>query len=162
MLAPETVLISKKSSWKGRITTLRIDPINTNGVYELESITFLKNPKKNIETYIDGVYYDSHYQSKAEDGEIYVSFEPHRDFHRLLNMYIEWDEDTRTLMTEYDGKVYYWTENSDTVKHDGGDIKLSKPLEFYDNLPYVPMSVLSKITGCKYSFDEETLNIQTL
>lgn len=162
MLAPETVFVSKKSSWKGRITTLRIDPINTTGVYELESITFLKNSKKKVETFIDGVYYDSHYQSKKEDGEIYVSFEPHRDFHRLLNMYIEWDEDTRTLMTEYDGKVYYWTENSDTVKHDGGDIKLSKPLEFYDNLPYVPMSVLSKITGCKYSFNENTLNIQTL
>lgn len=157
----DTVHVSGNSLWKGRLKTLRIDPITSKGVYEIESITFLKRVKKDIETYVDGQAYNSHYPSKVQDGEVYVSFEPFRDFHRFLNIYYEWDDDTRTLRTEFDGKVYYWTENSDVVKHDGGDIRLKKPLEFYDGLPYMPMSVISEITGCTYKLDGLRLDITT-
>ncbi len=160
-LEPEMAYIYKNSAWKSRIKTVRIDPTHGHGIYELESFTLLKKKGELAKTYIDGKSYNSHYPPKVEDGEVYVSFEPHRDFHRFMNFYYEWDDDTRTLMTEYDGKVYYWTENSDVVKHDGGDIKMKKPLEFYDGLPYVPMSALNAITGCTYSFKDNRLDITT-
>jgi len=158
---PTTVIISKNQNWKGRIKTLRLDPTANFGVFELESITFLKQTTPDIETYVDGKMYESRYQSKVEDGEIYVSFEPFRDFHRLMNLYYEWDDDTRTLMTEFDGKTYYWTENSDIVKNDCKDIKMKKPLELYDGLPYLPMSALAEIAGCSYTFEDNKLNITT-
>ena len=160
-LAPETVFLSKQSAWKGQVKTLRIDPTNSEGIFEIESMTFLKSDTQKVFTYIDGNSYSSHYPSKQEDGEVYVSFEPHRDFHRFMNFYYEWDDDTQTLMTEYDSKQYFWTVDSKTVKcSDGTVITLAKPLEMYDGLPYMPMSALQKITGCKYSFDGKTLNIE--
>jgi hypothetical protein len=161
-LSLDTVFVSSNCAWKGRVKTLRIDPIPSKGVYEIESITFFKKSKKDIETYLNGTLYNSHYPSKEEDGEIYVSFEPFKDFHRFLNLYYEWDDDTRTLMTEFDGNKYYWTENSNVVKCNEGDILLKKPLEFYDGLPYMPMSVLSEITGCKYNLDGLRLDIKTV
>ena len=158
-LQPETVFISKLASWKGRVTTLRLDPTNGEGIFEIESITFLKNKTEKIYTKIDGKSYDSHYPPKLEDGEVYVSFEPHRDFHRLMNFYYEWDDDTKTLMTEYDGKTYYWTENSNIIKCSDGDITMKKPLEIYDGLPYIPMSALETITGCSYVLNDNKLEI---
>jgi hypothetical protein len=114
-LSLDTVFVSSNCAWKRRVKTLRIDPIPSKGVYEIESITFFKKSKKDIETYLNGTLYNSHYPSKEEDGEIYVSFEPFKDFDRFLNLYYEWDDDTRTLMTEFDGNKYYWTENSNIV-----------------------------------------------
>ena len=160
-LVPEMMFLSKLTTWNGKVKVLRLDPTNGEGIYEIESFTFLKYQKEKTLTYIDGRLYDSHYEPKVEDGEIYISFEPLRDFNRLLNIYHEWDDETQTLMTDYDGKVYYWTKDSNIIRSTCGDIIMKKPLEFYDGLPYMPMSVLSEITGCSYSEADGKLIITT-
>lgn len=160
-LVPEMMFLSKLASWKGSVKTLRLDPTNGEGIYEIESFTFLKYSKEKTLTYVDGRLYDSHYEPKVEDGEVYVSFEPLRDFNRLLNIYHEWDDDTQTLMTDFDGKVYYWTKGSNVITSSNGNIIMKKPLEFYDGLPYMPMSALKEITGCDYSLENNVLNITT-
>ncbi len=145
--------------WKGRIQKLRFDPVEHSGAFEFEYIKLLKFKDEKITTYINDTEYKSHHPSKIEDGEAYVPFEAECSFHILTNLYYEWDEDTRTLMIESDGKVSYWTENSDTVICNGEKIKLQKPLEFFDNLPYMPMSVFCKLTSCSYTVDGNKLSI---
>ena len=147
--------------WKGKITKIRIDPTRFVGSFEFEYIRFLGNEEEDLETYINDRKYDSHYPSKLEEGEYYVPFEPLRDFHMLSNLYYEWDDEERTLMIECDGKVSYWKENCDIVKFEGKEIKLKKPLEFYDNLPYLSLSVFCEVTGYKYTVKDNRLDIFT-
>lgn len=147
--------------WKGKITRIRIDPTSFSGAFEFEYIRFLGNEEEDLETYINDRKYDSHYPSKFCDGEWYVPFEPLRDFHLLTNLYYEWDDEERTLMIECDGKVSYWKENCDIVKFEGKEIKLKKPLEFYDNLPYLSLSVFCEVTGYKYTVKDNRLDIFT-
>lgn len=149
-------------SWKGKITKIRIDPADHGGNYEFEYLRFLASDEtEKIRTYIDGRLYTSHHPSKIEDGECYVPFEAQRDFHVLTNLYYEWDNDERTLMTECDGNVSYWKENSDEVLFGNEKIKLKKPLEFFDGLPYMPLSVFCKINGYKYTEKDGRIDIIT-
>jgi intein-encoded DNA endonuclease-like protein len=148
-------------TWKGKVTKIRIDPTNSVGSFELEYIKILAWDKKKICTYIDGKEYSAHYPSKFEDGEWYVPFEVQCNFHLMTNLYYEWDNDEKTLMVECDGKVSYWKENSDIVKIDGKEVKLAKPLEFYDNLPYMPMTQLCEALGCSYTAEDNKLYITT-
>ena len=148
-------------TWKGKVTKIRIDPTDNVGAFELESIKILAWNSKKVCTYIDGKEYNSHYPSKFCDGEWYVPFEAQCDFHLMTNLYYEWDNDERTLMIACDGKVSYWTENSDVVKFDGKEIKLNKPLEFYDNLPYMPLDKFCLVTGYTYTINDNRVDIFT-
>ena len=150
-----------KPGWNGKLTKLRIDPTSNLGAFEFEYIKFLYFEEPEIATCIDGKEYYPHHPSKLEDGEYYVIFEPTRDFHLLANLYYEWDNDERTLKIECDGKVSYWTENKDTVIIDGKEVKLNKPLEFFDNLPYLPMTQFKLATGYSVEVKENRVNIIT-
>jgi len=155
------MLGSTVPEWKGKVTRIRIDPTDNVGAFEFEYIKLLAWDKTPIVTFVDGKEYNSHYPSKVEDGKAYVLFEAQRDFHLLTNLYYEWDNDERTLMIECDGKISYWKENSDVVKFDGKEIKLNKPLEFYDNLPYMPLDEFCLVTGYKYTVNDSRFDIIT-
>ncbi len=150
------------AKWTGKIKAFRFDPCDAEGKFEVEEILFMKSNLTCFETYIDGTRYFSHYSSKIEDGEIYIPFEPLRDFCGLTGIYHEWDVNTRTVMIQKGDIKSYWTEESDIVKLcDGKEIKLKKPLEFYDNLPYIEMSAFCALTGYKVEVDEKNINITT-
>jgi len=148
-------------NWKGRILEFRIDPCDNEGMFELDEILFIKGDETLISTYIDGNVYKSHHKARCEDGEYYVPFEPLRDFCALTGICHEWDIETRTLMIQKGDVKSYWTENSDTVKVGGKEIKLKKPLYSYDNLPYLPLSVFCEITGLRYTAEGTRIDIYT-
>jgi len=157
------ILTKEHPLWKGRITRFRVDPTTASGHFELESIKFLTfdDGKIRYNTYIDGYKYNSHYRSKCEDGNFYVLFEPLRDFARLARVYYEWDFDSKTLMLEANGTVSYWTKDSNIIKVNGKEITLKKPLEFYDDLPYLPLDEFCLVAGCDYKVDGARIDIKT-
>ena len=122
----------------------------------------MKTNTDRYETFIDGNRYNCHYASTLEDGEIYVPFEPLRDFCGLTRLYHEWDAETRTVMIQKDDVKSYWTEGSDIVKlSDGREIKLKKALCSYDNLPMIQISALCEFTGHKVTVDGKRIDITT-
>ena len=153
---------SMDKNWKDRIKAFRFDPCNNEGKFEVEEIIFMSGDKNAYFTYFDGVEYKCHFKSKVEDGEVYVPFEPLRDFTALTRVYHEWDADERTVMIQHKDIKSYWTEGSDIVKlSDGSQIKLKKPLESYDNLPMIQLSAFCEYTGFKYNVDGHNINITT-
>lgn len=148
--------------WTGRIKAFRFDPCDNQGMFEVEEILFISGDKSIIETYIDENHYKSHHKSKLIDGEAYVPFEPLRDFCVLTHIYHEWKVETRTLMIQKDDVKSYWREGSDIVKlSDGREIKLKKPLSFYDNLPMIQLSVFCELMGYKYEASGNRIDITT-
>ena len=150
------------TNWRGRIKGFRIDPVDNAGAFEIEEFLFIAADKKSIETYFDGNLYSSHHRTKLEDGEYYIPFEPLRDICAHSRIYHKWDITTKTLMIQKNDVKYYFEVGSDTVKcSDGKQIKLKKPLELFDNLPYIQLSVFCDITDSKYEVDGNNINITT-
>ena len=89
-----------------------------------------------------------------------MPFEPQRGFCTLMKLYHEWYRDDRTLMVVCDDKTMLFTEGKDVLKVNGKDVKLPKPLEFYDSLPMIPMSVFCQITGYKVSRQANHVSIE--
>ncbi len=150
------------SKWTGRIKAFRFDPCDNEGVFEVEEILFISGDKSIIETYIDETHYKSHHKAKVIEGEAYVPFEPLRDFCVLTKVYHEWDIETKTIMIQKGDVKSFWTIGSDVVKcSDGKEIKLKKPLDSYDNLPMIELSVFCELMGYKYHVKENRIDIIT-
>ncbi len=151
----------RDAKWAGRIKAFRFDPCSAEGKFEVEEILFMKSNNELYRTFINDTPYNSHYASKVEDGEIYVPFEPLRDFCGLCGIYHEWDVETRTVMIQKTDIKSFWTEGSDVVKlSDGKEIKLKKPLEFFDNLPSLQLSAFCEFTGATFSVDGKRIDIK--
>lgn len=150
----------KEPNWKGKITNFRIDPCTDDGKFIIEELIFCKNSEKNYTTYINDVIYNSHYTSRVEDGEVYVPFEPLRDFCALTTTYHEYDVETGTVMIQHGDVKSYWTRGNNTVSlSNGKKILLKKPLEFYDNLPLIQLSAFCEFCGCTYSVNDHRIDI---
>lgn len=153
-------LPEKEQLWKGTIQNFRIDPCTNEGKFMIEEIIFYTNTEKPYSTYINNVPYNSHYTSRVENGEVYVPFEPLRDFCALTTTYHEYDVETGTVMIQYSNIKSYWTKGSDVVSLSNGEkIHLEKPLEFYDNLPLIQLSAFCTLTGYKYSVSGQRIDI---
>ena len=150
--------------WNGRITKIRIDPTQASGSFEIENLKALtfNDGKTRYKTFVDGVEYNCHYRTKAEDGKLYVSFEPLKHFPILTRIYYEWDADEQTLMIKsYNDKVSYWTIGKDIAVIDGKKVKLRKPVEMYDGLPYLPLDEFCAAADCTYEVVADRVEIRT-
>ena len=150
--------------WFGRITKIRIDPTDSAGSFEIENIKALtfNDGKIRYKTFVDGKEFNCHYRTKVEDGKFYVSFEPLRHFPILTKIYYEWDAEDKTLMIKsYHDKVSYWTIGKDTAIIDGKEVKLSKQLEMFEGLPYLPLDEFCAATGCSYEVSDDMVSIST-
>lgn len=150
--------------WSGRITKIRIDPTYSAGSFEIENIKALtfNDGKIRYKTFVDGKEFNCHYRTKVEDGKFYVSFEPLRHFPILTKIYYEWDAEDKTLMIKsYHDKVSYWTIGKDTAIIDGKEVKLSKQLEMFEGLPYLPLDEFCAATGCSYEVSDDVVSIST-
>lgn len=149
--------------WNGRITKIRIDPTQASGSFEIENLKALtfNDGKVRYKTFVDGVEYNCHYRTKAEDGKFYVSFEPLRHFPILTKIYYEWDAEDEVLMLKsYHDKVSYWTIGKDTALIDGKEVKLSKPVEMFDGLPYLPLDEFCAAADCSYEIVGDRVEIK--
>ena len=149
--------------WNGKITKIRFDPTENRGSFEIESIKALtfNDGKVRYKTFVDGEEFKCHYRTKLEDGKFYVSFEPLKHFPILTRLYYEWDADEQTLMIKsYHDKLSYWTIGKDIAVIEGKEVKLAKPVEMYDGLPYLPLDEFCKAADCTYEVIEDRVEIK--
>ena len=150
--------------WKGKITKIRFDPTDHEGSFEIENIKALtfNDGKIRYETFIDGKKYDSHYRTKLDGEKLYICFEPLRHFPILARIYYEWDAEEQTLMIKsYHDKVSVWTVGKDTAIIDGKEVKLSKAIEMFDGLPYLPLDEFCVAADCEFGVDGNRIDIVT-
>lgn len=150
---------SANPHWHGKITDIRFDPTEYAGKFAVTKLEFLSD-RDTVHTFIDGKVYDSTYPAVIEDGEAYMPFEPQKDFCRLMKLYHEWYRGEKTLMVMVGDKKVLFTVGSDKVIVGKETLQLKKPLETYDSLPMIPMSVFDKLGHCKTAISEKTVNIE--
>ena len=152
--------VSKNPLWKGTITDIRIDPMHADGKFSMSYLKFMSDGDDKYNIKINGQEYKPHYSTVVEDGEVYMPFEPKLFVCSMLKLYHEWYRDEKTLMLMCGDKKVLFTEGKDTVSVDGKEIKLKKPLEFYDGVPMMPMQALCDIAGYKLTVDGRNITVE--
>lgn len=61
----------------------------------------------------------------------------------------------------YHDKKSVWTVGRDVAVIDRKDVKLQRPVEKFDGLPYLPHDEFCEATGCSYSVDNDVVDIKT-
>ena len=121
----------------------------------------LNDGKIRYKTFVDGKEYNCHFPTKVENGKFYISFEPLRHFPLFTRTYYEWDVEEQTLMIKsYHDKVSYWTIGKDIAVIDGREVKLSKKVEMYDGLPYLPLEEFCEAADLEYDIIEDRIEIK--
>ena len=65
------------------------------------------------------------------------------------------------MIKSYRDVVSYWKIGSDKAIIDGKEVKLHKPVEMFDGLPYLPLDEFCLATGCTYEIKDDTVEIKT-
>lgn len=131
--------------WHETIYGFRFDPVWREGDFELESIEFYAAaPHKILE--IDGEIVDLKHLPFEIDGKLYIPFDTKSKLDKLPNLYYLWNDMTETLSL-YGEKDAEITIGSDIAVIDGQEVKMARPLEYYDGVPNIQADILCDILG---------------
>ena len=157
-----TLNTASNSKWSDRVTSLRFDVTREECSYEIQKIEFLglAESQKPIEIIVDRTEYKPVFNSKEENGELYVVAEPKAGFFSLHNFYYEWSRFTGKLyiLTKNDHEIVF-TMGSDVAVVDGKETKLKKTVELRDGLPVLPLYFLYDLAGIRYSKEGNVLTV---
>ena len=157
---------SANALWSGTIAELRLDPANKAMSSEITAIEFLKysEDQKDYEIFMNSLQYVPAEKIVAENGEFYVPADPLQGFFSLHNLYYEWSRFTNRLyiLAANDTEMEFHI-GSDTVKVNGKNEKLAKPLTLKDGLPMIPYKwFLNKIGITNVTIDGKTIKVSTV
>lgn len=137
-------------AWTGSIRSLRFNPSKTACRFLLDKIEYMQKTESYSMT-VDSKPYKPSHGIREEDGELYFPFDPHKGFCTLARLYHEWNAEGKTLLIDCGGKCIRFTVGKDSVDADGTAVPLAKPLELFDGLPMLPLSVFCKVTGFTFT-----------
>lgn len=156
--------MSTNENWKGTLTHLRIDPINTIGEFEIYLVEIMK-PREVPGLVINGYDFPTVFEPViTDDGDYEIAAEATiRGFFSTMRVYHEWDRFTDdgvlTLKTR-DKKTYVFRVGSDKVEIDGVLQDLGYTFKLRDGLPVFHIKKLCDLLGYKYEETEEAVSIQ--
>lgn len=161
-IAPLTISMNRIRNypWKGKIYAFRFDPIYAVGDFELESIELLCAPP-HYTLSIDGDEISARHYPMSIDGEMYIPFDTTSALANIKNMYYEW-HGTKNQLVILSDKEYTFTVGGDTVTFDGGEFKLSRPLEMYDGIPLIPAKLFAEILGMSIEITKDEIKLTHL
>lgn len=160
--------LSSNAEWKGALTSLRIDILNTAGRFEVSLIELMRskydsdNPAPRI--YIDHVEHKLVFLPvETEDGDYEIAAEATiRGFFSSLRLYHEWDrftDDGVLTVKTRDKKTYVFRVGSDTVTVDGEERELGYTFKLRDGLPVFHIKKLCDLLDYEYTEASDGINI---
>ena len=148
-----------KLPWKGMIYGFRFDPVWREGDFELESIVFYEAPEHKV-LKIDGEIIQLNQIVSVQDGRVYIPFDTKSAVKNLPNLYYEWNHTQKKLYV-FSEKNAVFTKDSDVALVDGKEVKLAKPLTFFDGLPQIEAEVLADVLGMNIEITDTEVKLTT-
>ncbi len=159
--------MSSLETWKDSITSVRIDPMNAPGSFEIALIEFMnfKNADDNAPAVeVNGVKLEFVFDPIVlADGDYEVVGEARKGFYSLLRLYYEWDrftDDGILTLKTYDEHTYVFKIGSDKVWVDGVERSLGYTMKLRDGMPVFHMKKLLDLIGYKYTVNNSTIEVQ--
>lgn len=149
--------VGEKSTWSGKITGFRFDPIDGAGEFEIESITLCTDTKTPA-IILNGEGYNTSVPAQIKDSGVYIPYEQNKSYD-ALKFYHEWYYDEKTLYLVHGDNQMYFTEGKDFAVINGEKVKLAEPFFRYDSVPMLPLDILAKVCGFDVKIDGRFINI---
>jgi len=153
------------NAWSGILNYIRIDPVEGKDLtFTVKSIEFIRDkslyPK---DATIDGLDFRFSYAPlKAKNGELTVAFDPKSAIDFRLNCFHEWDKENGVLELHFENHDVVYTVGSDKYTLDGEEKSLGFVMDELDGLPLIPIEMLCKDVGYKYSISaDRKITIET-
>ena len=164
MLKEYVIPTSGVAGWAGKLTRIRIDPVETQGVhFQIASVKFLASPERvSKDMRINGQSYTMSMEpQKAADGQILIPFEPALALDFRLGLFHLWDKQTGTLTLQNPSHTVVYHVGTDTYTFDGKEKPLGFIMTTLDGLPLVPIEALCKDMGYTIRKTDNVFEIET-
>jgi len=158
---------SKKETWKGNITHLRIDPASfVFDLAEIESVEFIKLPEPEEEDIpftvdINGAEMPLIKEPDRTGGGLMLPLYPgegdHQGYGTLARMKAHhfWDKNTKELTVYTNEHTVAMTIGTDKIVIDGKEGKMYAKTYMYDGLPVIPFDTLCEALGYFVVYHED-------
>ena len=147
-----------KFPWHETLYGFRFDPVWREGDFELESIEFYAAPPHKV-LYFNGEILNLKHDPLEIDGITYITFDTKSDLKKLPTLYYEWNEALETLMV-YGKKTAKFTIGSEIAVIDGEEVKMARPLEYYDGIPNIQADILCDVLGLEFDLGEFEIKLK--
>ncbi len=149
--------------WCGKVKELRVDPANARLDFRIESIEFMAisvTSSTEPDVYIDSIKYNAHYPPRLIDGKWQILWDGPKGFSLYSRTKHTWDYATKTLsITDIHENTLTVTFGSGKYTINGTEYALPEPIEEYDGLCYLPVSLLEKAFGFKTRYTDDAIYI---
>lgn len=134
-----------KATFAGKLRQLRIDPLGTGCIFEIESVGLMR-PEAVYTLTINGkVFSAKNYPVSSDNGVCMVPFDPKDGLFMRLGCTYEWDAKSLTLTVSRKSAAVRFTVGSDNADIGGSLYKLTRAVGYTDGLPVLPIADLCKI-----------------
>ncbi len=146
-------------TWKGRITDLRIDNMRKLPfeIAKIEWMIYKDNDGTDPEIYINDVRMPLAFEPISCDGDLVVSLDPGPGYgaFRMLKLYHEFDDASRTLYIATNDTEAYFTVDSAVAVVNGKKVSMTAPMRMRDGLPTFKLGELCGILGYKVELSDK-------
>ena len=142
--------ISQNMLWDGILKSLRFDPMETPGSFEVELIELLSDDRQKLfPIYFDGyeMKFDFVPEYNKELDDYMVTLNPRLGFFTMSHTNYEYNYDKKTVYIEgLEGNILF-TVGKDTALVNGKEQPLGFTFTLRDGLPFVPIKYLMNVMG---------------
>lgn len=165
MLTPEKdsgiCALGKQPGLDTPIIGLRVDPAAQGGIgFDLEGIDLMKDTSK-PEFYLDGVEQPINSPVVEKGGYTLFPFNPYHVLVYKLGLYYEYNDTKKELSFYSKDASVVFTLGTRNVVINGEKQLLNIPVESFDGLPMLPLEVLAKVFGFRFTYKAPKLTIRT-
>ena len=160
------IYTNSNAMWKGVLTGVRVDPVDgADKTFAFKSIEFLGQNESFSKTMrINGREFSNAFAPRfAENGAVVLAFDPGISMDFRLGAVYNWDKANGVLTLNFKkNHTVVYTVGSNQYIFDGTAKSLGFTLDSIDGLPLIPIEMLCKDLGFKYSVtDKGVIEIET-
>ena len=147
-------------TWNGNITELRLDPLSSEGSFEIYSIELFGESGSPSITF-NGITHSPSVPICQKNGKIYLPFESEKHYGNL-KLYSQWNKTTKELLIVYESICAVFTVGKSSCIIDGKMRKLDEPLSLCDGLPMLDLNFLCEIFKLSLTVDENIIQVSSI
>jgi len=159
-IADYYIPLDQNSNWKGSLMKLRIDPIDSQADFTIESVSLMA-PQESQVYYINEIQEKLSVQPVLDNGYHLIPMLPDSGIFFHLNSYFTWNKASKTLSISANHGEAVFTMGSNVAKINGEYQELACTPYLEDGLPMIPIEVLVDTFGYEMTKTDQEIRVIT-
>ena len=153
-LNPVVINVGNNSLWKGKIISLRIDPLTSARSFKAQKVQFY-GEKQTEKLLINSVEHFCDIPNVKTENDLLLAFYPDTGIGYKLGCKYTWDKVGKKLTLTKNGVEIVFTVGSNMAMVSGKPVKLPEAIRTTDGVPMIPIHFVVEKFGCRVETKEE-------